>query len=290
VYPCPFLSFSLSLLCVTLSAALMTAFATTSRGEEDDVAEDRPVLVAGQDLKSQLDKYKRAALYLHPQQPAVFAANCEDDPGWWGRFSVFHEADGKIDWVAKMPPLYLQWEGMFIVSLAWRQFERPNLTVLEVVTSTHMGNGFLWLFALDGHQLRPLLHTPALGFADSPALRKDLPAGETKFTKPVTIRYSHPKFGGGDVTVQLTGTVVVENADTGQLLARKPIRQVWIWDAKDRVFLPEHHTKKKGARKTVRLSGVWVLLILPLSSGSGWACTGPPPGRQDMPPAWPTAS
>jgi hypothetical protein len=137
---------------------------------------------------------------------------------------------------------------MFIVSVAWRQFKRPNLTVLEVVTNSHMGNGDLWLFALQGHQLRPLLNAPALGIADSPALRKDLPVGRTKFTEPVAIHYPHPK-GGGPATVKLTGTVAVEDTNTDHLLVRKRICQIWIWDAKDRIFLLKHHAKKKGARK-----------------------------------------
>jgi len=216
-------------------AVVMSASPSAAQSTEEENPWNREVLAAGRALDTQLRQYAHTELNPHPTNRHIFAANCERNPQWWGRFCVFHQTDGKIDWVAKVPPLYQQWEGMYIVSLHWHHLARLHLDALAVVTSTHMGNGFLWLFALEGRKLRTLLHTPASGYADSPALRDGLPAGITRFSKPITMDIQRPQKGGPEL-VQFTAAVTVEDNATNEIIARRTMIQMWRWDSKERVF------------------------------------------------------
>lgn len=211
-------------------------FSTTdaAKGKSGEPQRSEP-LVAGRDLGSQLTRFHQATLYRNPRTPQLFAANCEDDPQWWGRFCVFYQSGERIDWVAKVPPLYREWEGHYIVSLTWWHLDRLDMDVLQVMTSTHMGNGFLWLFALEGHELRTLVRSPGCGFADSPALVDGLPEGEAKLTEPIKMDFKAPPDGGAE-TLELAAEIMVRNPDSGEVLAQRTKVQTWLWNPKERVF------------------------------------------------------
>jgi hypothetical protein len=216
-------------------SAISSLLLSTTSGAEEDNDSRQETLVAGRDLGSQLQQYKQTSLYRHPSDRQIFAANCESDPQWWGRFCVFHQAGEKIDWVAKSPPLYRKWEGHYIVSLNWWHLPRLDMDVLQVVTSTHMGNGGLWIFALEGHELRTLMQTPASGFADSPRFTRGLPKGTTKFVEPIKFDIQTPQNGLAEVAL-VTATVVVHDSTTEEFLAERTTTETWSWNPKERVF------------------------------------------------------
>lgn len=229
-------SFRANLISFFSCIAVSSAVPSIAPGAEEDNLRDKEVLVAGRNLNPQLEEYRRTALYPHPANRHIFAVDCERDPQWWGRFCVFHRTGAKIDWIANMPPLYREWEGHYIVSLHWHHLHRLRLNILEVVTSTHMGNGLLWIFALEKRELRTLMHTTALGFADEPTRLDGLPQGAAKFTEPAKIEFLVPS-GGRSKVVRLTGNVVIlRDNNQDEVLARKSISETWFWDAKDRVF------------------------------------------------------
>lgn len=221
---------------LTCCMTILGAPLSMAQDTKEDIAQSlQEPLVAGRDLGSQLPQYSQTALHRHPFDRQVFAANCESDPGWWGQFCVFHQAGGIIDWVAKAPPLYHEWEGHYIPSLNWWHLDNLDMDVLQVITSTHMGNGLLWIFALEGRELRPLLRAPGCGFADSPALIAGLPDGEAKLDEPVEMEFKTPP-GGEAETLQLTFKVVVREPNSDTVLARRTTIQTWLWDSKERIF------------------------------------------------------
>lgn len=188
-------------------------------------------------LALQISKFKRTTFSPHPELSEVIAANCETDPAWWGQFRVFHHEAGKIDWIAREPAAYAENRGHYVISCEWRYLDKLAIWVLEVFESTHMGNGSLWLFALEGHELRVLLHTTARGrFLSPPPDLVIPPLGETHLVEEhLTANYRVPN-GGDAEAVFLTGTIAAVDGE-GRQLSTKPYVETWTWDVSTCVFI-----------------------------------------------------
>jgi len=187
-------------------------------------------------LALQIPKFKRTTFTPHPERNGIVAANCETDQSWWGRLRVFHHAADKIDWIASEPASYPENRGHYVLSCEWRRLEKLQMWVLEVFESTHMGNGSLWLFTLEGRDLRVLLHTTARGrFLRPPPDLIIPPLGETRLVEDhLSVEYRVPD-GSAAETVLLTGTIAALDTE-GRQQSTKPYAETWTWDATKRVF------------------------------------------------------
>jgi hypothetical protein len=187
-------------------------------------------------LALQIPKFKRTTFTPHPERNGIVAVNCEIAPFWWGRLRVFHHAADKIDWIASEPASYLENRGHYVLSCEWRHLEKLQMWVLEVFESTHMGNGSLWLFALDGRALRVLLHTTARGKFLQPPPDLVVPQlGETHLVEDhLSIDYRAAE-GAAAEAIFLTGTIAALDSK-GRQQSTKPYAETWTWDATKRVF------------------------------------------------------
>ena len=187
-------------------------------------------------LALQIPKFKRATFTPHPERNGIVAVNCETIPSWWGRLRVFHHTADKIDWIAREPASYPENRGHYVLACDWRYLDKLQMWVLEIFESTHMGNGSLWLFALEGHDLRALLHTTARGrFLQPPPDLVVPPLGETHLVEDhLRADYRVPE-GGSAEAVFLTGTIAAFDSE-GRQQGTKPYAETWTWDATKRVF------------------------------------------------------
>jgi hypothetical protein len=210
-----------------LMAASLAYGATDPFAEEDWLREG---------LAQQIPKFKKMTLMPHPEQRDVVVVNCETDPAWLGSLRVFHHVAGQIDWIAREPAAYVTNRGHYVLSCEWRYLEKLQFYVLEVFESTHMGNGSVWLFALEGHELRVLLHTTARGrFLRPPPDLSIPPLGETRLVEDHLVANYRVPDGGLAENVILTGTIEALD-DEGKRQSTKPYAETWMWDAAKRVF------------------------------------------------------
>ncbi|HEX8297200.1 MAG TPA: hypothetical protein VF593_12930 [Chthoniobacteraceae bacterium] len=215
--------------------ALLLLQAASSFGADDPYSEADWL---GQGFAQQIPKFKRTTLTPHPERQGIIAANCETSLSWWGRLQVFSHGGDKIEWVASVPESYAHGRGHYVLSCEWRYLEKLQMWILEVFDSTHMGNGSLWLFALEEQNLRLLLHTTARGQFLKPPANLVVPAeGERRLVEPrLNVDYKSADGGAADAeAVFLSGTIAALDA-TGNTQSAKPYLEMWTWDASRRVF------------------------------------------------------
>lgn len=188
-------------------------------------------------LAQQIPKFKRTTFRTHPEDKNITAINCETGLSWWGKARVLHHTGDKIDWIASFPASYLENCGDYVLSCEWRYLEKLQMWILEIFDSTHRGNGSLWLFALEGHDLRILLHTRAVDSHHEHAQRGQpptAPASEVFRNGRLNVDYRVSE----DIpqeAVYLTGTIVVLD-DEDRELSIKPYTETWTWNAGKRIF------------------------------------------------------
>jgi hypothetical protein len=188
-------------------------------------------------LARQISKFKRITFTPQPEDHGLVAANCESKLSWWGELRVFHHTGDQIDWMASLPPVYAENCGHYVLSTTWEYLEPLQMWILEIFDSTHMGNGSLWLFTLEGHELRSLLHTTARGrFLKPPPDLLIPPMGGTHLVEEhLNIDYRISDDARSPAIV-LTGTIAALDAgDRPQ--STKPFIETWIWDSSQRVFI-----------------------------------------------------
>jgi hypothetical protein len=189
-------------------------------------------------LAPQIAKFKRTTLMPHPEHNGIIAANCETELEWWGRVRVFHHSGDKLDWIATFPQDYTENCGHYVLDCKWHHLEKLDMWVLEIFDSTHMGNGSLWLFTLEGHKFRLLLHTTACGRFLQPPPDLVVPAlGSTRLVDyHLTADYRTPTGAAtGAEAVFLTGTIAAFDQEDKEL-STKPYAETWTWDSNKRVF------------------------------------------------------
>ncbi len=127
-------------------------------------------------------------------QPSTYVAVYDWERQWWGTFGCFGIVDGTVAWEASG-----HHDEQSILSA--RGFVRPDFPtpLIEVMGITHMGNGTLYLYALEGRQLRRLLQTRAVDshWGGDGLVFRDI---------ALTVKYGDAN-GDGRMDVSLTGTI-----------------------------------------------------------------------------------
>lgn len=168
--------------------------------------------------------------------PDIVAVYCEQEPEWWGRLSVYQRSGDAVDWQYSYPDSYEEFRGHYVVRFRWiplRQAEKP---VLEVIESTHMGNGSLCLWELRGRTLRLLLETTVRGrFWDPPAAFRVPETGEARFEGDhLAVDYQRPAGEEFD-RIHLTGSIQISDIE-GKAMPSRRFQQVCRWDPAKRIF------------------------------------------------------
>lgn len=91
--------------------------------------------------------------------PSVVVAVCEWDPSWWGTFGCFGFVDGQIAWQATAAEEPTEQSILSVRGFTHPEFAGP---LIEVLGITHVGNGSLYLYVLEGRRLRLLMKTRAV--------------------------------------------------------------------------------------------------------------------------------
>ena len=191
---------------------------------------------AGEPFSSQFEKFETVTVVPHPSDKSIVAANCERAKQWWGEIRLFKHLGDKIEWTAVFPKDYLESRGTYVVSCRWVPLAMLKQPALELIESTHMGNGSLWLFELNGKELRSLLHTPVRGYYWQPEAVFGVPReGEARYVGAhLNVEYGKEE-GAEFESVVLTGEVSIQDL-TGKELPTKSYEQRCIWDSDKRVF------------------------------------------------------
>ncbi len=177
--------------------------------------------------------FDNVSVFPHTSEKNIVAAYCESEKQWWGTLRVFSHAGDNIEWVAAFPKEYIDGQGHYVVSCRWNSVSMLENKLLEVVSSTHMGNGSLWLFELKDRELRLLLCTPMRGRYWEPTPEFAVPpnGGEARFDH---LAVEYRKIDTFE-TVFLTGRVSIIDQE-GKELSSKPYQQQCTWDKEKRVF------------------------------------------------------
>lgn len=174
-----------------------------------------------------------------PENGQIVAVYREREPQWWGYLSVYHRSGDGIDWEYSFPKAYEEFRGHYVVRFRWvtlRQTEKP---VLEVIESTHMGNGSLRLWELDGKELRLLLDTEARGRLWSVPAAFGVPEnGEAHFENDHLEVFYYASADQESDTVILSGSVRIEDVE-GRALPSRAFEQSCLWDPVKRIFVAQ---------------------------------------------------
>lgn len=193
-------------------------------------------------ISTLIDAFPTVTVSRNPADERILAVYCEREPQWWGRIAVYHRSGDTIDWTYAFPKSYEERRGHYVVSFRWIGLKQVPNPVLEVIESTHKGNGSLRLFETNGRELRLLLETEVRGrFWSAPASFGVPEDGEAYFEgSHLSIRY----VGGPDQTadsISLTGSVRIEDM-RGKALPSRKYAQSCLWDPDKRKFIPQTPT------------------------------------------------
>lgn len=209
----------------------VTAFATEPKPE------GVPKTVAGV-----IDGVPTVTFTSCPDEPQIVAAYSEREPQWWGRLQVFHRKGDSIAWEYAFPEGYEEYRGHYVVRFRWVQLKQIAKPVLEVIESTHMGNGSLRIWEVEGRKLRLLLDTTVRGRFWSVPEAFGVPVnGEARFEGDhLQVEYRRAADEALDV-VSLTGTVAIQDLEERTLPSRR-FEQICVWDAAKRIFVAQSPT------------------------------------------------
>jgi hypothetical protein len=166
----------------------------------------------------------------------IVAVYCEREPQWWGRLFVYQRRGDAIDWQYSYPESYEEFRGHYVVRFRWLSLKQTDKPVLEVIESTHMGNGSLRLWELDGRTLRLLVETTVRGrFWEPPAVFGVPEYGEARFEGDhLAVEYQRPSGQEFD-SILLSGSIQIADIE-GRALPSRRYEQVYRWDPVKRVF------------------------------------------------------
>ena len=185
-------------------------------------------------IAHQFSKFNSITFTSLPADDHIVAVNCEYDFDWSGRLLVFHHTENQVDWFAEFPKSYTEFRGSYVVSCRWIYLNSLDEWALEVIESTHRGNGSMWLWSLNDKKLQLLLHTKVRGQIWDSAIASIPMNGEAFFVEDLKPTYGFsPDVDPPSVT--LTGDIITYDV-TGEEVATTPYSEKWIWDEKKRIF------------------------------------------------------
>lgn len=195
-----------------------------------------------QTISALIDASPTVTISRNPEDPHIIAVYSEQDTQWWGRLAVYRRSGDAIDWPFTFPESYEEHRGHYVVSFRWISLRQAAGPVLEVIESTHMGNGSLRLFETDRRKLRLLLDTKVRGrFWSVPAEFGVPENGEAYFEGPhLSVKYQSLTDQPADF-ILLTGSIRIEDIQ-GRALPSRRFAQACVWDASQRVFIAQPPT------------------------------------------------
>jgi len=176
------------------------------------------------------------------EHPDIVAVYSEREPQWWGRLSVYQRKGDVIEWQYSYPGSYEEFRGHYVARFRWIQLKQTERPVLEVIESTHMGNGSLSIWELDGRTLRLLLEASIRGrFWDPPAVFGVPLNGEARFAgEHLAVEYQRASGEEFD-SIQLSGSIQITDIEGKELPSRR-YEQICRWDSAQRKFSAEPPT------------------------------------------------
>jgi hypothetical protein len=199
-------------------------------------------------VSEQYGKFQTVTIYPCPTDKKLLAAYCEREEAWWGHMRVYKQSGDHVEWAATFPEEYIKERGHYVVSSRWTSLPMVENPVLELIESTHMGNGSLWLMELEGREFRLLLHTSVRGrlWCTDPEFGIP-PNGEAKF-EGSHLNISYPRSSDGTVSVQLDGKLSITDME-GKKLPPCNFYQVCTWSTAKKVFEAQKPRKNKDAEQ-----------------------------------------
>ncbi|MCB1276552.1 hypothetical protein [Prosthecobacter sp.] len=203
---------------------LLACGALTCVGQ--DTLFDEP-LWARDGLTRSTNAFARVTRVPHPEDATVSALHCERESRWWGRLLVVRRDGDNVKSFVPLPQDYLDGAGHYVRDLSWRKI-RDVGWVLQVFTSTHRGNGSLWLLEFKDGRSRTLMTTRAVAdnyerWFDRGQLQIEHLDGDV--SKPIALR--------------LHGIEHIINEAGCQL--DKKVDEQWVWDGAKRVFVIQNN-------------------------------------------------
>ena len=148
---------------------------------------------------------------------------------WWGFFGLYKYKVDSIVWAAQIADAPEEQSVDSVRGVALKQMSGP---VVEVFGQTRMGNGSLYLYVLQGRDLKLLLKTRAVDYHKNFDLFR---GGKLK------VNYKDVN-GDGSTDVILTGVVNYFDDDgpnPEMVIGSKTCKKVFVWDEKHNVFLKD---------------------------------------------------
>lgn len=187
-------------------------------------------------FSSQFAEFGSVTVSHHPSDKNLVAAYCESEKQWWGHLRVFKHSGDKIEWAATFPKEYIEERGQYIVSCQWIFLSMVEGSVLELIESSHRGNGSLWVMELRDHEFRVLLHTSVRGQYWNSDAALGVPFDGEAFFAGDHLNVEYRKVQGEKfANVLLTGSVIITDMN-GKNVSSKPYEQQCTWDSDKRVF------------------------------------------------------
>lgn len=154
-----------------------------------------------------------------PGRPDLFLAICDTQAGWWGSFGLYHLAEAAIDWEGTCSdgPDEQSIHRIRVVQVPG--FRGP---LVEVFGMTHMGNGNLYLYELQGKaHLQLLIKNKAV---DSHCDGETFRGGHLEATY-------RDENGDGSVDLVLSGDIEEWDEKGIVVLRSRPCRRVFLWNS-----------------------------------------------------------
>lgn len=187
---------------------------------------------------------ERIELVKFDQDEDLFVALFDSQAHWWGDFVVFCADGSDLRWVATIPE---KDEPLAAYGVSARGFRLPGFPepFVEVVWSSHRGNGDVYLYELREQRLRLVLSATAVD--------RERTEGSV-FRGGVLSRSYADVDGDGHLDVSLTGTRDQVDPETGEVLSSRAVHRHFVWQPVGRVFAP---SQTAGRIRSDRFLGRW---------------------------------
>lgn len=181
-----------------------------------------------------------------PNHPSIIAAYTEHEARWTGRLAIYHRTGDTIDWEYSFPEDYEKFRGHYVVRFRWVTLPQVPEPVLEIIESTHMGNGSLRVFEIENRSLRLLGEATIRGrfwFKESDRTTFHIPdIGAEALFEGEHLRVSYREKGDPSVSsIHLGGMISVQDMG-GNVMPPRRFEQIHTWDKAKRLFVAEEPT------------------------------------------------
>jgi hypothetical protein len=167
--------------------------------------------------------------------PNLFIAILQEDPDWWETLNVVNYKDGKIRWKAQFDSL----PGEQSIRSA-RQITLKGITnpLIEVYGQTHNGNGFFYLYELNGKTAKLLLMTRAVDESSDGAVEINHQYYDRIF-KNGHLKPTYKDFNQDGISdVKLTGTILI-CLDKEHIYKQYPAQKVFIYNKTKKKYVQD---------------------------------------------------